>query len=69
MPKELHDKLAREADKKGLKGKRRSAYIYGTMRDAGWKPKRERKDNPTPAMRNNKMREISKKKGVNLVRS
>ena len=31
MPKKLHDKLAREAAKKGLKGKRKAAYIYGTM--------------------------------------
>jgi len=31
MPKALHDKLAREAKKKGLKGKRAAAYTYGTM--------------------------------------
>ncbi|NHZ84280.1 MAG: hypothetical protein GWP19_00175 [Planctomycetia bacterium] len=31
MPKALHDKLAREAKKKGLTGKRKAAYIYGTM--------------------------------------
>jgi hypothetical protein len=31
MPKKLHRKLSRAASKKGLKGKRRAAYIYGTM--------------------------------------
>lgn len=31
MPKEMHDKLAREAEKKGLKGKKKAAYIYGTL--------------------------------------
>lgn len=43
MPKALEEKLRREARKKGLKGKRAKAYIYGTMRDTGWKPNRERK--------------------------
>jgi len=43
MPKEMEEKLKKEADKKGLKGKRRNAFIYGTMRrKAGWKPKGER---------------------------
>lgn len=31
MPKWLHDMLARQAAKRGLKGKRKKAYIYGTM--------------------------------------
>jgi len=31
MPKELHDKLAKGARKKGLKGKDADSYIYGTM--------------------------------------
>ncbi len=31
MPKRLHKKLAMEARNKGLKGKRRDAYVYGTM--------------------------------------
>ena len=31
MPKALHDKLSKLATKKGLKGKRKDAYIYGTM--------------------------------------
>ena len=31
MPKALHDKLAKTAKKKGLTGKRKNAYVYGTM--------------------------------------
>lgn len=31
MPKKLHDKLNRQAAKKGLTGKRKKAYVYGTM--------------------------------------
>jgi len=41
MPKKLERRLKRQAKKKGLKGKRQDAYIYGTLRDTGWKPKRE----------------------------
>jgi hypothetical protein len=41
MPKKLERKLKREAKKKGLKGKRAGAYVYGTMRKTGWKPKQE----------------------------
>ena len=41
MPKKLHDKLARQASKKGLKGKERAAYIYGTMAEVE-KKKRKR---------------------------
>lgn len=43
MPKELEKRLGREADKLRLKGRHRDAYIYGTLRKTGWKPKRERK--------------------------
>jgi hypothetical protein len=31
MPKELHDRLARQAAKQGLTGDRKDAYVYGTM--------------------------------------
>jgi len=37
----MEEDLRRQANKKGLKGKRKNAYIYGTMRKTGWKPKRE----------------------------
>lgn len=41
MPVKLERKLKSEAKKKGLSGKRANAYVYGTMRRTGWKPKRE----------------------------
>lgn len=31
MPKELHDKLERQARKKGLTGKRKDAFVFGTL--------------------------------------
>jgi hypothetical protein len=31
MPKKMHEALKKSAKKKGLKGKRRNKYIYGTM--------------------------------------
>lgn len=43
MPKAMERKLMMEADKKGLKGKRKNAYVYGTMRKAGWKPSTQKK--------------------------
>ena len=41
MPKALERKLKKEANKKGIKNK--GAYIYGTLRKTGWKPKRGKK--------------------------
>ena len=41
MPKKMHRQLKKTARKKGLTGKRKNAYIYGTMRKTGWKPKRK----------------------------
>ena len=32
MPKKLHNKLKMEAVRKGLKGEKYKAYVYGTMR-------------------------------------
>ena len=43
MPKKLERKLKRKARSKGLKGDRADAYVYGSLRKTGWKPKRERK--------------------------
>jgi hypothetical protein len=43
MPKAMEEKLKKEAKKKGLKGERADAYVYGTLRKTGWKPQRERK--------------------------
>ena len=43
MPKKLEQALKRSAKKKGIKGERADAYVYGAMRKTGWKPKREKK--------------------------
>lgn len=39
MPKRLERALKRMAEKKGLKGKAKNAYIYGALRKTGWRPK------------------------------
>ena len=42
MPKELEDKLKKQAgEHKGWSDEKKDAYVYGTMRKTGWKPKRE----------------------------
>ena len=43
MPKKLEAKLETEANKKGFTGKRKNAYVYGTLRKTGWTPKTKRK--------------------------
>ena len=43
MPKKMEAKLKKQAKSKGLKGERADAYIYGTLRKTGWKPKKQRK--------------------------
>lgn len=40
MPKEEELALRKEVKKKGLKGKKAKAYIYGTMEKQGWRPRR-----------------------------
>ena len=42
MPKELHDKLEKQAQKMGLKGERKDAYVYGTMRKVEGMPKKKK---------------------------
>lgn len=42
MPKKLEQSLKKQAKKRGLKGEKADAYVYGTMRKTGWKPKREK---------------------------
>lgn len=42
MPKALEQKLKKEAKNKGLSEKRANAYVYGTLRKSGWKPKKEK---------------------------
>lgn len=43
MPKEFEEKIEKKAKKKGLKGKRKDAYVFGTLRKTGWAPGREKK--------------------------
>jgi len=42
MPKKLERALMRKARQMGLIGKRRNAYVYGTLRKTGWKPKKHK---------------------------
>ena len=49
MPKVLETKLKRKARKTGLVGKRAAAYIYGTLRTTGWKPKKKKRSMLGPA--------------------
>jgi len=42
MPKKAHKELEREADKKGLTGKKRQAYIYGTLKKIERRRRRKR---------------------------
>lgn len=42
MPKKLERQLKRQAAKRGLKGERKNAYVYGTLRKTGWKPRKQR---------------------------
>ena len=41
MPKKLEERLMREAKLKNYGKERTGAYVFGTMRKSGWKPKRE----------------------------
>lgn len=42
MPKALEQRLKKEAKKKHLGKERTNAYVYGTLRKIGWKPKRKK---------------------------
>lgn len=42
MPKKLEAKLKLEAKRKHLGKRRTGAYVYGTLRKIGWKPRRRR---------------------------
>ena len=43
MPKKMERALKKECKKKGLSKERCGAYVYGTMRKTGWKPKKKKK--------------------------
>tara|TARA_Y100000296_G_C5066936_1_gene202826 strand:- start:36 stop:158 length:123 start_codon:yes stop_codon:yes gene_type:complete len=40
MPKELKQQLKKQVSKKKWSKKRKDAYVYGTLRKTGWKPKK-----------------------------
>ena len=40
MPEKLKRKLKKQAKKLNLGKKRTGAYVYGTLRKTGWKPKK-----------------------------
>lgn len=42
MPKALHRKLDKEAKKKGMTGKRKDRYVYGTLEKVKKEEKRKR---------------------------
>lgn len=42
MPKKLEQELKKKAKKKGLKGDRAKAYVYGALRATGWTPSTQR---------------------------
>lgn len=42
MPKAAEKALKKGAKKKGLTGKRAAAYVYGSLRKMGWKPKKKK---------------------------
>jgi hypothetical protein len=42
MPKELERRLKRVCKQKGWGQERCDAYVYGTMRKTGWKPKKQK---------------------------
>jgi len=41
MPKKMEREMKAEVKKEGLTGKRADAYVYGTLRKTGWKPKKK----------------------------
>lgn len=41
MPKKLERKLRQQAKAKGLTGEKADAYVYGALRETGWRPSRE----------------------------
>ena len=43
MPKKMERALRKQARKKGMKGKRADRYVYGSMVNAGWRPKKRSK--------------------------
>ena len=47
MPKALEQKLKRQVSSKNWSKKRKSAYVYGTLRKTGWTPSMQKKSTRT----------------------
>lgn len=62
MPHKLEAKLKKEAAAKGLKGHHAAAYVYGTMRKAGWVPGVKWTPHPKSPMAKRKRRKKKKDK-------
>ena len=43
MPEKIEKSLKSQASKKGMSKERTAAYVYGTLRKTGWKPKHKGK--------------------------
>ena len=44
MPKKLEQALKAKANRMGLKVKQKDAYVYGALRETGWKPSKPKKE-------------------------
>lgn len=44
MPKELEKKLKKDCKTKNMSAERCDRYVYGTMRNTGWKPSTQKAD-------------------------
>jgi len=62
MPKKEEEALMREADKKGLKGKRKDAYVYGTLRKQGWTPSTQKKKTKKKVAKSERKATVKRKK-------
>jgi len=49
MPKAMEEALKRRAAAKGYNKKRTGAFVYGTMRKAGWKPGENNRSEKAPS--------------------
>ena len=54
MPKELEQKLKRQASKRGYGKERTGAFVYGTLRKTGWTPSTQKKSRVVKAIRRKK---------------
>lgn len=56
MPKRLEQKLLRQASSLGYTGRRKDAFVYGTMRKTGWTPEHEKRSQTEAMVRQLRLR-------------